>query len=159
MPFSPYLALAAVLALLGAYMGGNLHGHRAERAVWRLVQAQERAEASRIQAQAEKAAREAQERVETANRAIEEEHAKAIADAAASRDDFERRLRDATRSRLCDPVPASPPTPGDRADATPGGWDGFREPDFDAGRRLREAGLVLQAYAKACHSWAEQVGR
>jgi membrane protein involved in colicin uptake len=159
MPFSPYLALAAVLALLGSFVSGALFQHSHDKAAYEAVHNAERAAAATVQAEAEKRAREAQERVETANRTIEETHAKAIADAAATRDDFTRRLRDATRSRRCNSLPAGPANNPSSSDVATRGNPGSDGVDIDAGTRLRDAALILQAYVKTCHAWAMENGR
>jgi len=38
---NPWLILGAVLAFIGAFVGGNIHGHRAERIVWEKRSAEE----------------------------------------------------------------------------------------------------------------------
>lgn len=43
---SPYLIIAALLALIGAYLGGNYHGHQAERTEWTARIEKERADAA-----------------------------------------------------------------------------------------------------------------
>lgn len=48
MPFSPYLALGAVLAFLGAFIAGNIHGHHAEKAAWAAAISQQKAEAAQL---------------------------------------------------------------------------------------------------------------
>lgn len=93
-------------------------------------------------------------------RTVDETHAKALSDAAASRDDFTKRLRlAASRARCANTPSGETPNPGVGPDPT-GSSDGqYRGPNIEAGGRLRDYALSLQAYAKACHSWATSVGR
>lgn len=157
---TPWLALGTVLALIGAFLGGNYHGHSAERSQWQAVQATERAAAATLQAKAEKAASEANSRADEAARTIEETHAKDMATADATRADFDERLRRATsRPSRCDGLPAAAPNPGVGAVPATGGQPGPGNAAFDAGERLRGAIVTLQAYAKACHAYAMEAGR
>ena len=154
----PYVILAAFLAILGAYVGGNLHGHRAERVTWEA--ATERLKAEQAQTLADETAKAVlatQRMDELAREKDAEDEKRRIADAA-GRDDFERRLREARRraGRCSAPTPASV-NPGESAGAAPERDDGPGSPD--PGLALRDAALELQRYAVACHGWALQVGR
>jgi hypothetical protein len=93
-------------------------------------------------------------------RTVDETHAKALSDAAASRDDFTKRLRvAASRARCANTPSGEAPNPGIGSDPA-GSSDGqYRGPDIEAGGRLRDYAISLQAYAKACHSWATSVGK
>lgn len=99
-------------------------------------------------------------------RDLDASHAQALADADASRTDFERRLADGLRQRQAQcrdgcssQLPSPAPDPGKPQDVATGGDNGPGQPDFDAGRRLREVIKVLQADVVTCHAWAAQVGR
>jgi len=93
-------------------------------------------------------------------RTVDETHAKALSDAAASRDDFTKRLRlAASRARCGGSATGEAPHPGIGSDPTGSGDGQSGSIDFEAGGRLRDYALSLQAYAKACHSWATSVGR
>lgn len=93
-------------------------------------------------------------------RTVDETHAKALSDAAASRDDFTKRLRLAASRARCGNTPTGEAVnPGVGSDPT-GSSDGqYRGINLESGGRLRDYALSLQAYAKACHSWATSVGR
>lgn len=154
----PYLILAAVIAFLGAYMGGNLHGHRAERIVWEKALAEQKAEAGKVLANALQRVRDKENQDAETARRIDETHAHELAVANAGLADFERRLRETRRRASCGNTPATPAVnPGISADIAPGGDDGSRT--NDPASSLREAALDLQRYALACHSWAKGVGR
>lgn len=45
---NPYLLLGAVLAIVGAFLAGNIHGHQSERTTWQAKIEEARAEASEV---------------------------------------------------------------------------------------------------------------
>jgi len=164
MPFSPFLALAAVLALLGAFVAGNLHGHRAEKTVWEAATARLQAEAATTLAAETERVRAAENRAQALTRTIEETHAVTAAADAARRDTFDRlltqRVRDAERrARSRCPVPGQAADPAAAEGSAPGGDAGLGGVSVERVRAIRDAGLELQRYAVACFTWARQVGQ
>lgn len=163
MPFSPYLAVAAVLALLGAFVAGNLHGHRAEKTVWEAATARLQAEAATTLAAETQRVREAENRAQALTRTIEETHAVTAAADAARGADFDRRLaervRDAERrARSRCPVPGQAADPAAAEGTASGGDAGLGGISVERVRAIRDAGLELQRYAVACYEWARSVG-
>jgi hypothetical protein len=91
---------------------------------------------------------------------VDETHAKAKADADATADEFDRKLRDAKRRACSGRAPSGQaPNPGISPDTAGSGDSGPRTDDPRVGRKLRDYALDLQRYAKACHEWAWGVGR
>ena len=147
-----------------AGLGIALMFARAEIAAWEVSAARQQAEAATVLAETEKRAREAENRAAEAARNTDENHAKALAEINATRDGFaaelDRRVRDAERrGRSRCPVPGAAPAAIQPADAAPSSDDGYRVVDTGRIRAVRNAALTLQAYAKACHAWAAEVGR
>ncbi len=157
---NPYIILGAVGVWLATALGGYFYGGHVKNLSWRAEMAKQAdaANAMYIDALNRNAALEAANSLLA--RTVDETHAKALSDAAASRDDFTKRLRlAASRARCGGPTTGETPHPGIGSDPT-GSSDGqYRGPDIEAGGRLRDYALKLQAYAKACHSWATSVGR
>jgi membrane protein involved in colicin uptake len=109
-------------------------------------------------AYAEKAA--AEKAASEKAREVDEQHAKDMAAAHAGNDEYDRKLRIAlSRARGCSASGGQAPNSSVSENPPGGGDSGSGSPDFDAGRRLRNYALELQAYARACHSWAVSVGR
>lgn len=155
---NPYLIIALLLALGGSFVGGYLKGGADTGARWEAATERLKAEASQTLAEeTAKAAAKDAENAELANK-LDVEHAKAVQDALATRDDFSRRLLVARRGARCS-GPAAPPAadPGVGAGPAPERNDGSGGPD--PGLILRDAALELQRYAVACHGWAVEVGR
>ena len=161
---TPYLAAAAVLALLGAFVAGNLHGHRAEKTAWEAATARIQAEAATTLAAETERVREAENRAQALTRTIEETHAFTAAADAARGADFDRRLTERVRAaerrarRNC-PVPGQAADPASAEGVAAGGDDGLGVVSVERVRAIRDAGLELQRYAVACFTWAQQVGQ
>lgn len=151
-------ALGFVLATGGAYVTGNLQGRKAADNIWQAKVAEQKVEAAN-QLAAAYAAKAEKEREDADNaRRIDEAHKADMAAADAERADFDRRLREARRRASCSSTGGTEaPNTSVSENVAPGGIDRPGSPD--PGNRLREAALELQRYARACHSWAHQVGR
>lgn len=104
-PPSPWLILATVLALLGAFVGGNLHGHRAERTTWEALTAKATVTATT-------AARQSETQIATLKDETEKAHSDALTkiDDAYKRGLTSGRLRD--KGAKCSPVSANPAPAG-----------------------------------------------
>lgn len=115
MPFSPYLILGAILALIGAFLAGNSHGHHAENLAWTAK------EQSQI-AQNIASAREAESAQTTRNAIIE----KAYLNEQAKSADLANRLDAAVahgvrlKGSCQQSVPAATTNPGGAVTAAPG---------------------------------------
>lgn len=161
---NPYVIIGAGVAFLVVATSAFFEGRHYEALTWeKAVAAQKIEAAAKLQtATAANAALDAKNS-ELAIR-LDQEHANAIADAAASRDNFNsdlaKRLRE-TERRLrgrCTPAPEAA-HPGVGADVAAVGDDGPAGVDLAAVRAVRDAALEMQAYAVACHGWAVEVGR
>lgn len=160
---NPYLLAAigigALAALSGSYLAGRSHAN----ARWEAATARIQAEAATTLAQETARVREAENRAQALTREIEETHAQNTADDAARGADFDRRLaerlRDAERrARSRCPSPGQAADPSAAADAAGSRGAGLGGIDPARVRAIRDAGLELQRYAKACHAWAAEVG-
>lgn len=148
-------ALGAAVALLAA---GAWTGHTWTERRWVAAVAKQEAEAAKVVAAAieRNRAKEAQD-AENARR-IDESHAAELASIRATADDFAERLRIARRGARC-PSPGTTQAANTGIGAEPAGSSDNGSGQPDPGNRLRELTKELQAYAKACHAWAVQVGR
>lgn len=154
---NPYLALGAVLAFLGAFLGGMGYQHSRDKAEYGAQQAQFQAAAAQMATDAEKRARDADNKAVEAARTAEEQHARDLQTIDAGSTAFAERLRlaKAGAGRNCVPTAA---TPASQPASVAAGSDGTGgEPD--PGSRLREVALSLQADVKGCWAWAAGVGR
>jgi hypothetical protein len=158
-PAAPYLLLAGFLAVLGSYVGGNIQGRNAEQKTWRLVIAEQKADAARQLAGAE-AARAAQERAynafkdEVEKRHVESEKRISEPDTANRKLVARLGLYDSQGRGRCraDAVPGDSASAGDAAEPAAG----CRLSDSASQALLdlaRDADRVA-AYAAACHLWA-----
>lgn len=141
-------------------LGVMLGISRMELASERTVRAQERQVAAELQAKMEKEAHEKDNQNAELARDLDAARAKADADIAAGRADFDRQLADVLRKRrqACTyNVPAAASSAGAASDAAAGG-DG-RSAAADSGRRLRELVLSLQADVKECVAFVNKIGR
>lgn len=165
---NPYLIIASLVGALALAVGGFVEGRHYESLTWAKALSEQKLDAAaKLTAAVNANAAADAKNSELANR-LDQEHANAIADAAASRDNFTAELtrRIAERVRETErrvrgscPTTAEAPHPGVRADVANGGDRGPVGPDIAAGQRLRDYALELQTYAVACHSWAIEVGR
>lgn len=157
LPGLPYLFLATALAS-GAASGIVVYkidqGEIAslERGI---AQGERDAQAMRADYEARARVKEAADAEKSRN--IEEQHNEALAAAAHTRDDFAKRLSDARAkaNTHCLSGPATDTASG--APVAPGSNGPVGA--VDPGLSLRDAVRVLQAYAVACHSFAETSGR
>ena len=160
MPFSPYLIIVAMLALGGAFVAGDLH-RRAERDdhYGRIIAEQKVAAAGILAAETAKTEATNARNAELA-RTIEETNAQKAAADIARGADFDKRLRLAVgRERgRCTATSQTAPA-GSGAEPAESGDPGLGGISPEAIRAVRDAGLELQRYAVACHSWALEVGR
>ena len=154
------IGLGAILIAGGIYFAGFKHAS----ARWEAATARLQVEAATLLSTETARVHEAENRANALARTIEENHALETAQNAARGADFDRRLtirvRDAERrARGNCPGPsqaADPPPPADPAGSGDPGLGGI---DPERIRAIRDAGLELQAYAKACHKWAAEVGQ
>lgn len=96
---NPWLILAAIAALVGAYLVGNVRGHSAERAVWELALAKQKTEAANALAAATTKVRELEQAIDRFGNDVGVEHEKRLAEI----DNLYERNRALTR-RLRDPA-------------------------------------------------------
>ncbi len=162
---SPYLALAGLLALLGAFVGGDLYRGRQDKITYDgAIAGLQRDAAATLAAANARAAAQDQANAETA-RNLEERHAHELEMVNAARGDAAQRLTVSLRKLAqCGsggpgPVPAPAPGASVPAGGSPGGDGGL--PDR-AGERLAELGTganKLAATVRGCVEWARSVGR
>lgn len=141
-------------------LGVMLGVSRMELASERAARAEERYAAAELQAKMEKEAHEKDNQNAELARDLDAARAKADADIAAGRADFDRQLADVLRKRrqACTyNLPAAPSSAGAAPDVAAGS-DG-RSAAADSGRRLRELVLSLQADVKECVVFVNKIGR
>lgn len=156
---NPYILLGALGAAIVLAGSGVVVGIRHERAIYEAVLVKERADAAKAASDfaAKSAAQDAH--IAELSRNLEADHAKAIADAAATADDFARRLRTAVSAARRGCLPPAAANPGVPAQPAAGGDGGRGDPAVASGVRLRDVVLRLQADVKLCYAWAHEVGR
>lgn len=159
---NPTLILGSILAFIlatgGAYVAGDLSGHKAANKTWESKIAKQEADANALLAQeTAKSAAKDQAYAELANR-LDTQHNEALAEIDATRDDFAERLRiAASRVGRCS-APTTKAVDPSVNKGTPA-EGGLREVDLRSGEVLREYVGKLEVYSSACHEWAIQVGR
>lgn len=156
---TPYLALAAVLAVMAAFVSGDLYRGRQDKIAYDGAVAGLQRDATKVlAAETAKAAAADAHSAELSNQ-LDSAHAQALADIDATRDDFARRLRIAAASRVgrCGSPAAEAANSGLGAPvaASSDGEPGAVNP----GLGLRDAVRALQEYSKTCNAWALDVGR
>jgi len=159
MTLAPYFAVAALLATLGAFAAGNIHGHGAERKVWQLAVAREQRDAAALLAKSEAAARAREQTIAVLKDQIEKEHIDGQARLTAAHTSNAvllaklGGLRDPRATCVADGMPADPkPAAGD-----PGGASGRCQLSGATSQALLDLAALADrtvAYAAACHAWA-----
>ena len=76
---SPWIIVGFLLALIGAYVTGNVQGHKAERASWAQAMVDQEREVARVTARAEKDRREAEQKYAKFKDEVEKQHADNLA--------------------------------------------------------------------------------
>ena len=161
-PLLPYIGIAALLAIGGAYYAGNVQGHTAENAAWETKVAAQKIEAARLLSESKDRAL----AVERENAALKDTIERTAADA---RSEIDRALaanRELVRTNgglrvkvsRCGIGPAAnvPPT-GDTASGRDGPLtDGVLSGQASAGliELAADADRVMSA-ARACQAWAQ----
>lgn len=154
---SPWLYLGAVLAIVGAFLAGNVHGSRAKDTEWQAKWNKFQAEMFATAADAQKKAREA----ESANAALTAELEATRHAAELQIADKDRAVRNALaaarlRARQACAGPGGVPGPaaaGGVAEAADRGVDGLAERVDELTARTAAAANTLAAYARECHGW------
>lgn len=158
MPFNPYLALGAVLALIGAFLAGNYHGHDAESQVWQATIAQQKAQATQLLADqtAKIAAAEQTQAMANANlEQIRHEYDLKAADADSRVRAALARLRQSQGRGGCGSGALRASTgAGGAENASTGSSDGLASGLDDLTARTARAANELAAYARECHDFA-----
>lgn len=135
-----------------------VYATRHEARIWEAALAEQKADAARTLSAAVERNRLLEAQHAENARKIDETHNAELAAANASRDQFAKRLSIA-RGRACSGSPAAVEAPDPGVSAEPAGSGDSRPGQPDPGNRLRELTKELQAYAKACHAFAIEVGR
>jgi len=155
---NPTAILIAAGLWLSSCVGVFFWAQHIEANAWRVKVSEQKIEAGKVLATALQNNRVKENQDAENARKVDENHAKDLAAATASRDDFANRLRIARRGASCpNPGSTEAPDPGISPDPASISNDGPRGPD--PALSLRDAALELQRYARACHSWALEVGR
>ena len=160
-----YLALAAVLALLGAFIAGDLTGAKHERAAWEASTAKLKADAATLLANAQEAARKKENEDAEKARAIDatyQDKINILASGASDRErsllgslrNFQRRGDSCINTRLAEAA-----APGSPEVTTPDPRDAVLEAAARDFRQLGDDADKLAAWATACHNWATENGR
>lgn len=154
--------LAFILAMGGAYVAGDLSGHKAANKTWELAVAKQKNEAAQLLAKSEADARSAEQRMNTLKDEVESEHAKSEADinaAYAANQSLVAQLgglRDKQgRGSSCPSVvPQDPKPSGEPAKPTAGGC----QLSAETSRALLDLATLADrtaVYAATCHAWVE----
>lgn len=164
MPFSPWLILGAVLAAIGAYLLGNVSGHRAERVVWELAIERQKTEAANELTAATARAATVQKANDDLNLRLETQHAANSARLASAMDDLHRTATELDQlrqqpGRWCDcrrPVP-----PGARATPLPAsaaaGVPGVDPGSFSELAEIAKLCVASAEYGSSAHTWAVSI--
>lgn len=155
----PYLALAAVLAIMGAFVSGDLYRGRADKIAYDGAIAGLQRDAAQTLAAAESRNRAKEQADADKSRDIDAAHAATVASDAAQLDVFAQRLRDATKARdSCrNAASGQAANPGSSPPTAGSGDDGHR--GEAVGIDIRNAVKELQRYAIAAHDFALECGR
>ena len=96
---NPWIMLGVVLALIGAFVAGNVHGHNAEKLVWQAAIEKQKDEAAQSLAAATEQVAVVQKQRDNLNLQIEASNAKHKSDLAAAAADNQRLAADIDRLR------------------------------------------------------------
>lgn len=160
-----YLALAAVLGMIGSFVAGNIHGHKTEAVVWEVRLSAQKNEAAQKLIELTEAARQKESKDAELSRDLESTYQATILAQAANSSDREHGLlaslqRITGRWKSCDAaLTAEANSPSGLEGTTPRGIDPVLTTAARDFRQLGESAERVGAWAKVCHVWSNEHGR